>query len=50
MPASHHVYDRVYLLGVDGAGSFFTQADTPNLDRNFADDTTSVRRFMRSAK
>lgn len=36
MSISHHVYDRVYLLGVDGAGNFFTQADTPNLDRIFA--------------
>lgn len=33
----HFVYDRVYLLGVDGAGKFFTEAATPNIDRIFAD-------------
>ena len=33
----HHVYDRVYLIGVDGAGKFFTESETPNIDRIFAD-------------
>lgn len=33
----HHVYDRVYIIGVDGAGNFFTKTDTPNIDRIFAD-------------
>ena len=28
-------YDRVVLLGVDGAGTFFRDTDTPNLDRIF---------------
>ena len=41
MSVSHHIYDRVYLLGVDGAGNFFTQADTPNLDRIFAHGAVS---------
>ncbi len=26
------LYDHVFLIGVDGAGSFFKEADTPNLD------------------
>lgn len=30
------IYDRVFLIGADGAGSFFQQADTPNIDRIFA--------------
>ena len=29
-------YKHVYLIGVDGAGCFFTQADTPNIDKIFA--------------
>ena len=27
---------HVIVIGVDGAGSFFRQAETPNLDRIFA--------------
>ncbi|MBQ9552151.1 MAG: alkaline phosphatase family protein [Clostridia bacterium] len=30
-------YDRVFIIGVDGAGRFFNEADTPNFDRIFAD-------------
>lgn len=30
-------YKRVVLLGVDGAGTFFRQADTPQMDRIFRD-------------
>lgn len=37
MAAEHFVYDRVYIIGVDGAGSFFTETETPNIDRIFAD-------------
>ena len=33
----HHIYDKVYILGVDGAGNFFTKTDTPNIDRIFKD-------------
>lgn len=29
------IYDRVYLLGIDGAGNFFTKTETPNIDRIF---------------
>ncbi len=36
MSSDRFIYDRVYLLGVDGAGTFFRQAETPNLDRIFA--------------
>ena len=30
-------YERVVIIGVDGAGAYFREADTPNLDRIFAD-------------
>ncbi|MBQ9718844.1 MAG: alkaline phosphatase family protein, partial [Clostridia bacterium] len=30
-----YTYKRVALIGVDGAGNFFRQAQTPNLDRIF---------------
>lgn len=29
-------YDHVFIIGVDGAGRFFKDADTPNFDRIFA--------------
>lgn len=32
---NHFVYDKVYLIGVDGAGCFFTQTSTPQIDRIF---------------
>ena len=32
-----YTYKRVALIGVDGAGNFFKQASTPNLDRIFKD-------------
>lgn len=31
------IYDHVIILGVDGAGGFFTQADCPNLTNIFSD-------------
>ncbi len=31
------MFKRVAILGVDGAGNFFAQAETPNMDRLFAD-------------
>ena len=30
-----YTYKRVALIGVDGAGNFFRQAHTPNIDRIF---------------
>ena len=30
-------YDHVFIIGVDGAGRFFRNADTPNFDRIFDD-------------
>ncbi len=30
-------YDRVFIIGVDGAGRFIRDVDTPNFDRIFAD-------------
>ncbi|MBQ9717155.1 MAG: alkaline phosphatase family protein, partial [Clostridia bacterium] len=35
------VYERVVLLGVDGAGNFFRDIDTPNLDRIFENGAVS---------
>jgi len=35
------VYERVVLLGVDGAGAFFRDADTPNIDRIFENGSKS---------
>ena len=34
---SFGAYERVFIVGVDGAGRFFRDADTPNFDRIFAD-------------
>ena len=34
---SSYTYKHVVILGVDGGGSFFRDADTPNIDRIFAD-------------
>lgn len=39
--AQKFTYDRVVILGVDGAGAFFKQADTPNIDEIFKDGATS---------
>jgi len=36
-----YTYKRVALIGVDGAGNFFRQADTPNLDRIFAEGSAA---------
>ena len=30
-------YERVFIIGVDGAGRFFNEANAPNFDRIFAD-------------
>ena len=34
---SFRAYKHVYIIGVDGAGRFFKDANTPNFDRIFAD-------------
>ncbi len=34
--ASFGAYKHVFIIGIDGAGSFFERADTPNYDRIFA--------------
>ncbi|MBE6708596.1 MAG: hypothetical protein E7578_05055, partial [Ruminococcaceae bacterium] len=38
---ANNTYKHVFLLGVDGAGSFFKVADTPNMDRIFKNGATS---------
>lgn len=35
--ASFGAYKHVFIIGIDGAGSFFPNVDTPNFDRIFAD-------------
>ncbi len=37
------VYDRVILIGVDGAGAYFTKAETPNFDRIFAEGSITYQ-------
>ena len=34
---SFGAYDHVFIIGVDGAGRFFREVDTPNFDRIFAE-------------
>ncbi len=38
---TNYTYKRAVLLGVDGAGSFFSQASTPEMDRIFKNGATS---------
>ena len=36
-------YSHVIVIGVDGAGAWFKDADTPNFDRIFAQGTVTYR-------
>lgn len=36
-----YTYKRVALIGVDGAGTYFRQTDTPHIDRIFAEGSVS---------
>lgn len=36
-----YTYERVVLIGVDGAGNFFDDTDSPNIERIFADGATT---------
>lgn len=38
-----YVYERVVLIGVDGAGTFFENANTPNLDMIFREGAVSQK-------
>ena len=41
MNSSNYTYKRAILLGVDGAGNFFRQTKTPNMDRILTNGATS---------
>lgn len=37
VPVEPKIYDHVLIIGVDGAGAYFKDTDTPNMDRIFKD-------------
>ena len=41
MKNQSYIYKRVVVLGVDGAGNFFKDTPTPNMDRIFANGATN---------
>lgn len=41
--ASFGAYKHVFIIGVDGAGRFFKDADTPNFDRIFANGAVNYK-------
>ncbi|MGI6742521.1 MAG: alkaline phosphatase family protein [Eubacteriales bacterium] len=43
------IYDHVFLIGVDGAGAFFKDADTPNLDYIAKNSSVSLTHSGRTA-
>lgn len=36
-----YIYDRVAVIGIDGAGGWFDKCDTPNFDRIFSDGSVT---------
>lgn len=40
-PEERYIYERVILIGLDGAGNYFKNTDTPNIDKIFADGATT---------
>lgn len=40
-PEERYIYERVVLIGLDGAGNFFQYTDTPNMDKIFAEGATT---------
>ena len=41
--SSYGAYQHVFIIGVDGAGRFFEEADTPEFDRIFASGAVSCK-------
>ncbi len=41
-------YDHVIIIGVDGAGTYFNNADTPNMDRIFSNQNTAISHTVRT--
>lgn len=39
--SEHYIYDRVVVIGVDGAGTFFKDTPTPHMDRIFQNGAVS---------
>ena len=43
IPEPEYIYEHVVIIGVDGAGAFFKETDTPNVDRIFENSATTYK-------
>ena len=48
MPALSADYEHVIVIGIDGAGTFFQNTPTPNIDRIFANDHSAISYSVRT--